>query len=128
MAERRFANGALVRVRDLPLKGHMRTPSYVRGRQGRVEGCHGSFPNPEERAYGARTACPPAGSITCAFASRICGPAMAVRPATVSPSTCSNIGWSRSMAHEHDHPPLIRIAPITRPTPGSGARRRFAAC
>lgn len=53
MAERRFADGALVRVRDLPVKGHMRTPFYVRGRQGRVEGCQGSFANPEERAYGA---------------------------------------------------------------------------
>jgi nitrile hydratase len=53
MAERRFADGALVRVRELPVKGHMRTPAYVRGRQGHIEGCRGSFPNPEERAYGA---------------------------------------------------------------------------
>ncbi len=53
MAERRFPDGALVRVRDLPVKGHMRTPAYVRGRQGQVEGCQGSFPIPEERAYGA---------------------------------------------------------------------------
>jgi nitrile hydratase len=53
MTERRFADGALVWVRDLPVKGHMRTPSYVRGRQGRIEGCQGSFPNPEQRAYGS---------------------------------------------------------------------------
>jgi nitrile hydratase beta subunit-like protein len=52
MAERRFADGAAVRVRDLPVAGHMRTPFYVRGRQGWIEGLQGSFPNPEERAYG----------------------------------------------------------------------------
>ena len=53
MTDRRFADGALVRVRDLPVTGHMRTPFYVRDRQGLVEACRGSFPNPEERAYGA---------------------------------------------------------------------------
>jgi nitrile hydratase subunit beta len=52
VAEPRFSPGATVRVRDLPVKGHMRTPFYVRGRQGRIEGCQGSFANPEERAYG----------------------------------------------------------------------------
>jgi hypothetical protein len=53
MAERRFADGTVVRVRDLPVTGHMRTPFYVRGHRGRVEACQGSFANPEERAYGA---------------------------------------------------------------------------
>jgi nitrile hydratase len=52
MAEPRFGAGALVRVRDLPVKGHVRTPGYVRGRQGWVERCHGRFPDPEQRAYG----------------------------------------------------------------------------
>jgi nitrile hydratase beta subunit-like protein len=52
MAEPRFGPGARVLVRDLPLKGHMRTPGYVRGRQGWVERCHGRYPDPEQRAYG----------------------------------------------------------------------------
>ena len=52
MAEPRFGQGSLVRVRDLPVKGHMRTPDYVRGRLGRVERCHGRFADPEQRAYG----------------------------------------------------------------------------
>ncbi len=52
MAEPRFSPGAAVRVRDLPVKGHMRTPSYIRGRRGWVERCHGQFPDPEQRAYG----------------------------------------------------------------------------
>jgi nitrile hydratase len=41
-----------VRVRELPVKGHMRTPGYIRGRQGWIERCHGRFPDPEQRAYG----------------------------------------------------------------------------
>src|SRR5271154_4035037 len=60
----------------------------------------------------ARTACRRARFIMFAFASRISGPAMPDRRTTVFPSTCSNIGWSRSMApdskhdhdHDHDHP------------------------
>ena len=52
MAEPRFIPGTAVRVRDLPVKGHMRTPAYVRGRQGWIERCHGRFPDPEQLAYG----------------------------------------------------------------------------
>jgi nitrile hydratase len=52
MAEPRFNAGARVRVRDRPIEGHVRTPGYVRGRQGWVERCHGRFPDPEQRAYG----------------------------------------------------------------------------
>jgi len=52
MTEARFATGAPVRVLDLPLKGHVRTPHYARGREGRIERLHGRFPNPEQRAYG----------------------------------------------------------------------------
>jgi nitrile hydratase subunit beta len=58
VAEPRFAAGSLVRILDLPVKGHMRTPHYVRGRQGRIERCHGRFPDPEIRAYG-RDGLPP---------------------------------------------------------------------
>ena len=53
MAEPAFRPGMAVRVRDIPVKGHMRTPAYVRGRQGWIEGLQGTFPNPERRAYGA---------------------------------------------------------------------------
>ncbi len=56
MAEPRFGPGARVRVRELPVDlragAHMRTPGYVRGRQGWIERCHGRFPDPEQRAYG----------------------------------------------------------------------------
>ena len=53
MAEPAFTPGMMVRVRDIPVKGHMRTPAYVRGRQGWIEGLQGTSPNPERRAYGA---------------------------------------------------------------------------
>jgi len=52
VADPRFRAGARVRVRDLPVRGHVRTPGYVRGRPGWVEACHGRFPDPEQRAYG----------------------------------------------------------------------------
>jgi hypothetical protein len=52
VAEPRFGPGAAVRVRELPVVGHMRTPGYVRGRLGWIERCHGRFPDPEQRAYG----------------------------------------------------------------------------
>jgi nitrile hydratase subunit beta len=52
MAEPAFVPGMMVRVRDIPVKGHMRTPTYVRGRRGWIEGLQGAFPNPERRAYG----------------------------------------------------------------------------
>jgi len=53
VAEGPFAPGSLVRVLDLPVKGHMRTPTYVRGHQGYVERLQGRFPDPEARAYGS---------------------------------------------------------------------------
>jgi len=53
MVEPAFKPGMMVRVRDIPVKGHMRTPAYVRGRLGWIEGLQGTFPNPERRAYGA---------------------------------------------------------------------------
>jgi hypothetical protein len=50
MAEPAFKPGAPVRV---PVKGHIRTPAYVRGQTGRIEALQGSFPDPERLAYGA---------------------------------------------------------------------------
>jgi hypothetical protein len=54
----RFEPGDRVRVRVAFPPGHVRTPHYVRGRTGVVDGIAGSFRNPEELAYG-RTGDPP---------------------------------------------------------------------
>ena len=51
-AEPRFAAGDRVRILDLGKPGHVRTPTYVRGRVGKIERFCGLFENPEERAYG----------------------------------------------------------------------------
>jgi nitrile hydratase len=48
----RFATGARVQVRSIHPPGHVRTPHYLRGRQGVVEGIAGHYANPEELAYG----------------------------------------------------------------------------
>ena len=48
-----FAVGDRVRVADRSHAGHHRTPGYVKGRRGRIERIHGSFTNPETRAYGS---------------------------------------------------------------------------
>jgi hypothetical protein len=58
VADQRFAAGSLVRVLDLPVNGHMRTPHFVRGRQGSIDRFQGRFPDPETRAYG-RDGLPP---------------------------------------------------------------------
>ena len=50
----RFAPGDPVRVRELEVRGHVRTPRYVRGKHGIVERLCGAFRNPEELAYGRR--------------------------------------------------------------------------
>jgi nitrile hydratase len=47
-----FAVGARVRVSAREHNGHHRTPGYLKGRVGTIERCHGSFTNPETRAYG----------------------------------------------------------------------------
>ena len=47
-----FAVGDAVRVSPRLHEGHHRTPAYLKGRQGRIERAHGSFPNPETLAYG----------------------------------------------------------------------------
>lgn len=48
----RFEPGARVRILERNQPGHVRTPIYVRGKTGVVERVVGSFPNPEQLAYG----------------------------------------------------------------------------
>ena len=45
--------GQRVRVAARTHEGHHRTPAYVKGKTGTVERAHGSFTNPETRAYGS---------------------------------------------------------------------------
>ena len=47
-----FRAGDRVRVKSDDRGGHVRTPAYVRGKQGWVERVHGEFRNPEKLAYG----------------------------------------------------------------------------
>jgi Nitrile hydratase beta subunit, C-terminal len=47
-----FNPGDAVRVREAQPSGHVRTPSYVRGKLGWIERVHGEFRNPESLAYG----------------------------------------------------------------------------
>jgi nitrile hydratase len=47
----RFRAGERVRVRRADPPGHLRTPTYVRGKSGEIERLCGAFPNPEELAY-----------------------------------------------------------------------------
>lgn len=47
-----FRAGDRVQVRTFAGPGHVRTPAYVRGKQGWVERVHGDFRNPESLAYG----------------------------------------------------------------------------
>lgn len=51
----RFRVGDRVRVReDWPERRgpvHIRTPHYVRGREGEIAACLGTFPNPEDLAF-----------------------------------------------------------------------------
>jgi nitrile hydratase subunit beta len=50
--QRRFNVGDRVRVKAGNPPGHRRTPSYIRGKEGAIERVCGTFPNPEELAYG----------------------------------------------------------------------------
>ena len=54
----RFIVGDRVRVRQAYPPGHVRTPYYVRGKEGVVSRMIAEHPNPEERAYG-RDGLPP---------------------------------------------------------------------
>lgn len=56
-AQARFRAGDRVTVRQADVPGHVRTPWYVRGREGVVERLCGAYPNPEELAY-ARSGLP----------------------------------------------------------------------
>ena len=48
----KFPPGVRVKVRAAFPPGHVRTPFFLRGKEGRIESLAGDFPNPEERAYG----------------------------------------------------------------------------
>ena len=48
----RFKDGDPVRVAALFPPGHVRTPWFLRGRQGEIAGLLGTFGNPEDLAYG----------------------------------------------------------------------------
>jgi nitrile hydratase beta subunit-like protein len=47
----RYSRGERVRVRKVDAPGHIRTPWYIRGREGVIERFCGYFKNPEELAY-----------------------------------------------------------------------------
>lgn len=47
-----FVPGDRVRVRQAQKPGHVRTPGYLKGHLGRIEGIIGNFPSPEDLAYG----------------------------------------------------------------------------
>lgn len=47
----RFKAGQRVRVREWFPPGHVRTPYYIRGKQGEIERICGTFNNPEHLAY-----------------------------------------------------------------------------
>ena len=48
----RFAPGNRVIVLSQPVRGHFRTPFYIRGKTGVIERLCGEFRNPEDLAYG----------------------------------------------------------------------------
>jgi nitrile hydratase len=48
----RFGTGDAVRVKDFQGVTHIRTPFYLRGKNGVVRAIRGSFKNPEQLAYG----------------------------------------------------------------------------
>lgn len=52
MTDARFQPGDLVTVLDAAPIGHVRTPTYCKGKSGIVERICGAFPNPEELAMG----------------------------------------------------------------------------
>lgn len=48
----RFSVGDRVLIKPAFPPGHRRTPYYIRGKEGVIERICGTFPNPEELAYG----------------------------------------------------------------------------
>ena len=47
-----FRVGQRVRVSARGHDGHHRTPDYIKGKVGTIQRSHGTFANPETRAYG----------------------------------------------------------------------------
>jgi nitrile hydratase subunit beta len=47
-----FEPGERVRILSSEKPGHVRTPGYIKGKEGWIEALIGEFPNPEELAYG----------------------------------------------------------------------------
>lgn len=47
----RFSPGSAVRVSDRRVRGHCRTPFYLRGRRGTIVSVAGRFRDPEKLAY-----------------------------------------------------------------------------
>jgi nitrile hydratase subunit beta len=47
-----YRPGDCVRVSSRSHAGHHRTPGYLKGKVGTIERLHGSFKDPETRAYG----------------------------------------------------------------------------
>lgn len=52
LSNSRFAAGDKVTVREDYPPGHIRTPVYIRGKQGVITRCFGAFRNPERLAIG----------------------------------------------------------------------------
>jgi nitrile hydratase len=48
----RFTVGDSVRVKEAYPTGHVRTPTFIRGKLGTIDSISGEYLNPEERAYG----------------------------------------------------------------------------
>ena len=48
----RFVEGDAVQVRRAYPPGHLRTPTFIRGKRGVVDSVPGAYANPEELAYG----------------------------------------------------------------------------
>ncbi|MDF2703797.1 MAG: putative ScnA-like protein [Rubrobacteraceae bacterium] len=47
-----FEPGDRVRVRAAEKPGHVRTPGYLKGKEGRIDSVLGTFRSPEDLAYG----------------------------------------------------------------------------
>jgi len=47
-----FEPGDRVRIRPADKPGHVRTPEYLKGKEGEIQSMLGEFRNPEDLAYG----------------------------------------------------------------------------
>ena len=96
-----FAIGQRVRVRRSFPPGHVRTPHYVRGRAGVIEGVAGHFANPEELAYG-RDGLPAETLYRVRFRQGELWPDYRGPGRTARSSTCSSTGSSLQRMRQHD--------------------------